>query len=137
MPEQAPAVAATLYMAQTQHPRLATRSTTAKGYDHPDQFIHLEDKKPADNMYPVIEHPGQDKQARDKLTALEQKTGTASCARRCTARPAAVMGRPPCPCCSRGKAMSHKASASGMWARTRVHSLRTSARVIMWASSVC
>jgi arylsulfatase len=53
----------------------ATGPTTAKGYDHPDQYVHLEDKKPADNMYPVMEHPEQDKQARDKLAALEQKTG--------------------------------------------------------------
>jgi hypothetical protein len=25
--------------------------TKAPGYDHPDQFIHLKDVKPADNMY--------------------------------------------------------------------------------------
>lgn len=49
--------------------------TRAKGYDHPDQFLHLRDIKPADNMYPVISHPAQEKQARDKLAALEKKTG--------------------------------------------------------------
>lgn len=30
----------------------STGPTTAKGYSHPDQFIHLKDVKPADNMYP-------------------------------------------------------------------------------------
>jgi arylsulfatase len=53
----------------------ATGPTTAKGYDHPDQFMHLKDVKPADNMYPVIAHAEQEKQARDKLAALERKTG--------------------------------------------------------------
>ncbi|WP_295443704.1 sulfatase-like hydrolase/transferase [uncultured Thiodictyon sp.] len=53
----------------------ATGPTTAKGYDHPDQFIHLKDVKPADNMYPVIAHPEQERQAREKLAALEKKTG--------------------------------------------------------------
>ena len=37
--------------------------------------MHLKDVKPADNMYPVILHPEQDKAARDKLAALEAKTG--------------------------------------------------------------
>jgi hypothetical protein len=36
-----------------------TGPTGAKGYSHPDQFIHLKDVKPADNMYPVIAHPEQ------------------------------------------------------------------------------
>src|SRR5262245_60158178 len=53
----------------------ATGPTTAKGYDHPDQYIHLKDVKPADNMYPVMQHPDQDKEAQDKLAALEKKTG--------------------------------------------------------------
>ncbi|MGA3055790.1 MAG: sulfatase-like hydrolase/transferase [Candidatus Korobacteraceae bacterium] len=53
----------------------ATGPTTAKGYDHPGQYIHLQDVKPADNMYPVILHPEQDAEARKKLAALEQKTG--------------------------------------------------------------
>jgi len=43
--------------------------TKAPGYDHPDQFMHLKDVAPADNMYPVIAHPQQEKQARDKLVA--------------------------------------------------------------------
>ncbi len=53
----------------------STGPTTAKGYDHPDQFIHLKDVKPADNMYPVIAHPEQEQQARKKLADLERKTG--------------------------------------------------------------
>src|SRR5262245_3324564 len=53
----------------------ATGPTSAPGYDHPGQYMHLEDVKPADNMYPVIQHPEQDKTAQDKLAALQQKTG--------------------------------------------------------------
>lgn len=53
----------------------ATGPTTAKGYDHPGQYVQLQDVKPADNMYPVILHPEQDTEARTKLAALEQKTG--------------------------------------------------------------
>ena len=53
----------------------ATGPTTARGYDHPDQYIHLKDVKPADNMYPVIAHPEQERAARDKLARLEQKSG--------------------------------------------------------------
>ena len=53
----------------------ADGQTTAKGYSHPDQFIHLKDVKPADNMYPVIQHPEEDQQVREKLAALEKKTG--------------------------------------------------------------
>src|SRR3974390_636757 len=40
--------------------------TKAAGYDHPDQFMHLKEVQPVDNMYPVIAHPEQEKQARDK-----------------------------------------------------------------------
>ena len=53
----------------------ATGPTTAKGYDHPGQYIHVKDVKPADNMYPVILHPEQDAAARTKLAALQAKTG--------------------------------------------------------------
>jgi len=49
--------------------------TSARGYDHPDQFVHLKTLKPADNMYPVIAHPEQEQQARGKLAPLEGKTG--------------------------------------------------------------
>jgi hypothetical protein len=59
-----------------QNPRgSATGPTTARGYDHPDQFMHLKDVKPAENMYPVIAHPEQEKAARDKLAALEGRMG--------------------------------------------------------------
>jgi arylsulfatase A-like enzyme len=53
----------------------STGPTKAKGYDHPDQFVHLKAVKPADNMYPAIAHPEQDKKAREKLAALEKKFG--------------------------------------------------------------
>lgn len=53
----------------------ATGPTTAKGYDHPDQFIHLKDVKPAENMFPVIAHPEQERAAQDKLAGLERRTG--------------------------------------------------------------
>ncbi len=53
----------------------ATGPTTARGYDHPDQFMHLKDVKPADNMYPAIPHPEQDEQMRSKLAALQQRFG--------------------------------------------------------------
>jgi hypothetical protein len=33
----------------------ATAPTTAPGYDRPDQYIHIQDVKPADNMYPVVQ----------------------------------------------------------------------------------
>jgi len=53
----------------------ATGPTTAKGYDHPGQYIHLQDVKPADNLYPVMQLPQQEAEARQKLAALAQKTG--------------------------------------------------------------
>src|SRR6516162_9485067 len=52
----------------------ATGPTTAPGYDHPGQYLHVQDVKPADNMYPVVQHPDQDKAAGDKLAALAAKT---------------------------------------------------------------
>ena len=53
----------------------ATGQTTAKGYDHPNEYITMQDVKPAPNMYPVIQHSDQDKAARDKLAALQKKYG--------------------------------------------------------------
>jgi arylsulfatase A-like enzyme len=53
----------------------STGPTTAKGYSHPDQFVHLKDVKPADNMYPVVPHAEQDASARAKLAALEKRFG--------------------------------------------------------------
>jgi arylsulfatase len=52
----------------------ATGPTSARGYDHPGQYLHLQDVKPADNMYPVVQHPDQDKAAQDKLAALAAKS---------------------------------------------------------------
>jgi hypothetical protein len=37
--------------------------------------MHLKDVKPAENMYPVIAHPEQEKAARDNLAALEGRMG--------------------------------------------------------------
>ena len=42
-----------------------TGPTTAPGFSHPEQYIHLQDVKPADNMYPVVQHPDQDKAVRE------------------------------------------------------------------------
>jgi arylsulfatase len=53
----------------------STGPALSRGFNHPDQFIHLQDQKLADNLYPVISHPEQEKQAREKLAALERKTG--------------------------------------------------------------
>jgi arylsulfatase len=53
----------------------ATGPTTAKGYSHPEQYMHLDAVKPAPNMYPVIQHPELDKNAADKLAKLAEKTG--------------------------------------------------------------
>jgi arylsulfatase len=53
----------------------ATGPTTAKGYDQPGQYMTVQDVKPADNMYPVVQHPEQDAEARQKLAALEKRFG--------------------------------------------------------------
>ena len=53
----------------------ATGPTTAPGYSHPEQSLHLKDVKPADNMYPVLQRPEQEKAAQQKLAALEKKFG--------------------------------------------------------------
>lgn len=53
----------------------STGPATAKGFSHPDQYIHVQSVKIADNMEPVIPHPEQDKAAREKLAALERKFG--------------------------------------------------------------
>jgi len=52
-----------------------TGQTGAKGYDHPNQYLHLMPVKIADNMEPVIQHPEQDKLATEKLAALEKRFG--------------------------------------------------------------
>jgi len=53
----------------------STGPTTAPGFNHPEQYMHVKAVPPADNMYPVVQHPEQDKAAQDKLAALAQKTG--------------------------------------------------------------
>ncbi|MCP4380123.1 MAG: sulfatase-like hydrolase/transferase, partial [Hyphomicrobiales bacterium] len=52
-----------------------TGPTSAPGYSHPDQYAHITTEKPADNMYPVVPHPEQDKAAASKLEALAKKSG--------------------------------------------------------------
>ena len=52
-----------------------TGQTSAKGYDHPGQYLNVPPVKIADNMEPVIAHGDQDKQARQKLAALEKRFG--------------------------------------------------------------
>ncbi|MGV8120722.1 MAG: sulfatase-like hydrolase/transferase [Candidatus Xenobiia bacterium LiM19] len=52
-----------------------TGETKAKGYDHQNQYIHTDAEKIADNMEPVIRHPLEEKEAREKLSALEKRTG--------------------------------------------------------------
>jgi arylsulfatase A-like enzyme len=52
-----------------------TGQTQAKGYNHPNQYMHVTPVKIADNMEPVIQHPDQDKSARKKLAALEKRVG--------------------------------------------------------------
>ena len=44
-----------------------TGQTTAKGYDHPGQYLHVPPTKIAENMEPVMVHAEQDKGARQKL----------------------------------------------------------------------
>src|SRR6185369_1700750 len=62
--------------AQAQNIRGATTGPTkAKGYDHPNQFVHVPPKSIADNMEPVVEHPEQAKAAKDKLAAAAKKFG--------------------------------------------------------------
>jgi hypothetical protein len=52
-----------------------TGQTPAKGYDHPNQYMHVRPVQIADNMEPVIQHLEQDKQTREKLSALEKRFG--------------------------------------------------------------
>ncbi len=53
----------------------ATGPTTAPGFSHPEQYMHLKAKKPPPNMYPVIKHANKEKNAASKLAALAEKTG--------------------------------------------------------------
>jgi len=47
----------------------------ARGYDHPNQYIHRQPTRIAENMEPVILHPDQENQARTKLQALQKRFG--------------------------------------------------------------
>ncbi|MCU0871593.1 MAG: sulfatase-like hydrolase/transferase [Pirellulaceae bacterium] len=53
----------------------ATGQASAKGYDHPGQYLHVLPTKIVDNMEPVIVHAQQDQQARQKLAALQKRFG--------------------------------------------------------------
>lgn len=53
----------------------STGPTTAKGYDHPNQFIHVAPKAIAPNMEPVVEHAEQVKAAQARLAAAAKKFG--------------------------------------------------------------
>ncbi|MEM6583470.1 MAG: sulfatase-like hydrolase/transferase [Pseudomonadota bacterium] len=52
-----------------------TGQATAKGYDHPDQYLAEFATKIAQNMEPVMIHEGEIAQTAQKLAALEKKTG--------------------------------------------------------------
>jgi arylsulfatase len=52
-----------------------TGQTMAHGYMHPNEYMTVRPVKIAGNMEPVIVHPGQDKEAQAKLTALEKRLG--------------------------------------------------------------
>ena len=66
----------TATLAPAENPRGAsTGPTEAKGYDHPNQFIHMAPKPIAENMEPVIEHADDAKAAKDRLAAAHKKFG--------------------------------------------------------------
>ncbi|MGX2029582.1 sulfatase-like hydrolase/transferase [Methylocaldum gracile] len=52
-----------------------TGQTDAPGYDHPNQYLHVQAESIAENMEPVIPHADQEREARQKLDELEQKFG--------------------------------------------------------------
>jgi hypothetical protein len=56
----------------------STGPTTARGFSHAEQYIHLQDVKPADNMYPVVLHPEQDRAAREKLAPARSRISSCS-----------------------------------------------------------
>ena len=59
-----------------------TGPTTAPGYSHPEQYMHVTPVAPADNMYPVVQHPEQDtagrRQARGPGTRRPARSRTSS-----------------------------------------------------------
>lgn len=56
-------------------PAVATSQNGHAGYDHPNQYLVTPATKIADNLMPVMSHPAQDKDTRQKLAELEKKTG--------------------------------------------------------------
>ena len=56
-------------------PTSPTKRDGFAGYDHPNQYLSRQATKIADNLMPVMQHPAQDKETREKLAALEKKTG--------------------------------------------------------------
>ncbi len=61
---------------QAQNPRGSTTGpTTAKGYDHPNQYLGKQTTLIADNMEPVMMHPAQNTEALKKLKEMEKKFG--------------------------------------------------------------
>ena len=56
-------------------PTEPTKRDGFAGYDHPNQYLARQATKIADNMMPVMTHPKQDKETRQKLADLEKRTG--------------------------------------------------------------
>ncbi|MBN1199515.1 MAG: sulfatase-like hydrolase/transferase [Bacteroidales bacterium] len=52
-----------------------TGPTTAKGYNHPNQYLGMKTTQLAENMEPVMVHPPQDQEAMKKLQEMEKKFG--------------------------------------------------------------
>jgi arylsulfatase len=52
-----------------------TGQATAKGYDHPDEYMADFATSIANNMEPVMRHAQEDQRMRDKLAALEKQVG--------------------------------------------------------------
>ncbi|UQZ90195.1 arylsulfatase [Deltaproteobacteria bacterium Smac51] len=56
-------------------PSVATKRDGFAGYDHPNHYLARPTTSLADNLMPVISHPDQEKEARQKLADLEKRTG--------------------------------------------------------------
>ncbi|GGF39779.1 sulfatase-like hydrolase/transferase [Echinicola rosea] len=61
---------------QPANPRGSTDgATTAPGFSHPNQYLHVQATQIADNMEPVIIHQDEVDEARKKLAEFEKRTG--------------------------------------------------------------
>lgn len=69
------AAAIPLAVSAAETPMVATSQNGFAGYDHPNQYIGVPTTKLADNMMPVISHPTQERETRQKLADIEKKTG--------------------------------------------------------------